>query len=160
MPDLSEFESAFSSKTGEFIFHSESREPVYLADAYSLVEALPARYEFEESVGAAYWHGLRIQKAPRWPLGEAPESQPLRKSAPDSHTDYGRLLQRLDLLASQLTELREEVGRLSERAVYSTTLTALASPDYELLRDIPITVERDEDETVVSWFEDRPHGRG
>ena len=25
--------------------------------------------------------------------------------------------------------------------------------DYELLRDIPITVERDDEETCVSWFE-------
>ncbi len=67
--------------------------------------------------------------------------------------DDAALLDQVDRLSSQLTELREEVERLSERSVYSTLLTTLASPDYELLRDIPITVEEDEDETSVSWFE-------
>ena len=52
-----------------------------------------------------------------------------------------------------MTELRAEFERIAERTVYSTALTSLASPDYELLRDIPITVEQDEDETSVSWFE-------
>ena len=62
-------------------------------------------------------------------------------------------LDQVDRLSRQLTDLREEVDRLAERSVYATLLTTLASPDYELLRDIPITVEEDEDETSVSWFE-------
>lgn len=79
-----------------------------------------------------------------------PKSPPppaaLGRDEPSLHEQVGRL-------SLQLTQLREEVERLSERSVYSTAITTLASPDYELLRDIPITVEEDEDETSVSWFE-------
>ena len=67
--------------------------------------------------------------------------------------DDAALHDQVGRLASQVTELREEVERLSERSVYSTAITTLASPDYELLRDIPITVEQDDEETCVSWFE-------
>ena len=73
--------------------------------------------------------------------------------SPPSPPTLGRDDPSLLDLSRQLTELREEVERLAERTVYSTSLTTLASPDYELLRDIPITVERDEDDVSVSWFE-------
>ena len=85
----------------------------------------------------------RVTTEPKAP----PPPAALGRDDPSLHDQVGRL-------SSQLAELREEVEfRLSERSVYSTLLTTLASPDYELLRDIPITVEQDEDETVVSWFE-------
>ncbi|MDE2639061.1 MAG: hypothetical protein OXI03_00595 [Chloroflexota bacterium] len=67
--------------------------------------------------------------------------------------DDAALHDQVGRLSSQVTELREEVARLSERTVSSTLLTTLASRDYELLRDIPVTVERDDEETCISWFE-------
>ncbi len=79
-----------------------------------------------------------------------PQSPP---APPALAPDDPSLRDQVNQLSSQLTELREEVDRLTERSVYATLLTTLASPDYELLRDIPITVEEDEDETSVSWFE-------
>ncbi len=79
-----------------------------------------------------------------------PQSPPAPPALP--HDDPA-LLDQVDRLSRQLTDLREEVDRLAERSVYATLLTTLASRDYELLRDIPITVEENEDETSVSWFE-------
>ena len=79
-----------------------------------------------------------------------PQSPP---APPELGRDDPALLDQIDGLSRQLTDLREEVERLAERTVYATLLTTLASRDYELLRDIPITVEEDEDETSVSWFE-------
>ena len=86
--------------------------------------------------------GARVTTEPKSP----PPPAALGRDDAALHDQVGRL-------ASQVTELREEVERLSERSVYATLLTALASPDYELLRDIPITVEQDDEETCVSWFE-------
>lgn len=86
--------------------------------------------------------GARVTTEPKSP----PPPAALGHNDAALHDQVGRL-------SSQLTELREEVERLSERSVYSTAITTLASPDYELLRDIPITVEEDGDETSVSWFE-------
>ena len=79
-----------------------------------------------------------------------PQSPP---APPALGRDDPALLDQIDGLSRQLTDLREEVERLAERSVYATLLTTLRSRDYELLRDIPITVEEDEDETSVSWFE-------
>ena len=79
-----------------------------------------------------------------------PQSPP---APPALGRDDPALLDQIDGLSRQLTELREDVERLAERTVYATLLTTLASRDYELLRDIPITVERDDEETCVSWFE-------
>ena len=81
------------------------------------------------------------------------DGHPANGPRPPLGRDDPSLLDQVDRLSRQLTELREEVERLAERTVYSTVLTTLASPDYQLLRDIPITVEQDEDETIVSWFE-------
>ena len=86
--------------------------------------------------------GARVTTEPKSP----PPPAALGHDDAALHDQVGRL-------SSQVTELREEVERLSERSVYATLLTALASPDYELLRDIPITVERDDEETCISWFE-------
>ena len=79
-----------------------------------------------------------------------PQSPPAPPALP--HDDPA-LLDQVDRLSRQLADLREEVDRLAERSVYATLLTTLRSRDYELLRDIPITVEHDDEETCVSWFE-------
>ena len=79
-----------------------------------------------------------------------PQSPP---APPAPARDDPALLDQIDGLSRQLTELREEVERLEERSVYATLLTTLRSRDYELLRDIPITVEQNDEETCVSWFE-------
>ena len=81
------------------------------------------------------------------------DGHPANGPRPALGRDDPSLLDQVDRLSRQLTELREEIERLAERSVCSTLLTTLASPDYELLRDIPITVEEDDEETCVSWFE-------
>lgn len=86
--------------------------------------------------------GARVTTEPKSP----PPPAALGHDDAALHDQVGRL-------SSQVTELREEVARLSERTVSSTLLTTLASRDYELLRDIPVTVERDDEETCISWFE-------
>ena len=92
--------------------------------------------------------------APFAGMGDSVTTEPKSPPSPPALApDDPSLRDQVDRLSLQLTELREEVDRLTERSVYSTLLTTLASPDYELLRDIPITVEEDKDETSVSWFE-------
>lgn len=154
MPDTPSIEAEYLPAAGALVFDPNLEAGAYAPSMVASPETWFAASESLRFVGTLYGQPFTIHRRNRWTaLDDAPESQPGRKTPRESDADYRSLLHRVNQLSEQLTELRAEFERIAERTVYSTALTSLASPDYELLRDIPITVEQDEDETSVSWFE-------
>ena len=156
MPDATQVERDPRLSPGALTVYIDPAMQMYSPSAAATHGTWLRGPEISESLFELYSQRVAAEWLPRLPFRETVGTQPSRKPARDSAKDFKLLLElahQLSTQAKELKELREEVERLAERRVYSTLLSTLVSKDYELLRDIPITVERDDEETCISWFE-------